>query len=120
MVLLEVLHIIKMVNSMSYITKSGFNFDGYPNYSDKSITQPGQTINLDEVVKRLARGEKVSMYDSYSDKNADFDTLVLNRNDLKSMTNEQVERLVEASRASKEIDSGSVESPVEKNPAAND
>lgn len=95
---------------MSYVKKSTFRFAGYPTYSTKSITQPGQTVNLDEVVKRLQRGEKVSMYESFNDKDADFDTVVLNRNDLKNMTSEQVERLTKALQANK--DSSSVSGDV--------
>lgn len=100
---------------MAYLTKESYKFEGYPTYSNISIAQPGQTVNLDEVVKRLQRGEKVSMYDSYVDKDVNFDTLVLHRNDLKNMTNEQVERLSEVTRANKDIDSNHSDVSTDKN-----
>lgn len=105
---------------MSYVKKSTFKFGGYPTYSTKSITQPGQTVNLEEVVKRLQRGEKVSMYEAFNDKDADFDTVVLNRNDLKNMTSEQVERFTQALQANMDGSSASGDVPTGQNTAAND
>lgn len=114
--------LIVVINSMvmSYVTKSSFKFVDYPTYSNVSITQPGQTVNLDEVVKRLQRGEKVSMYDSYVDKDVNFDTLVLHRNDLKNMTNEQVERLSQTTRANEEIGSSHMDAPTDENSSSNE
>lgn len=105
---------------MSYVKKSTFKFVGYPTYSTKSITQPGQTVNLEEVVTRLQRGEKVSMFDAFNDKNADFDTVVLHRNDLKNMTSEQVERLTQALQANKDGSSVSGDVITGQNTVAND
>lgn len=105
---------------MSYVKKSTFKFGGYPTYSTKSITQPGQTVNLEEVVKRLQRGEKVSMYEAFNDKDADFDTVVLNRNDLKNMTSEQVERFTQALQANKESSSVSGDVTTEQKKANDD